>query len=838
MKKTVIILCSIWTLLMGILLGLYFFPSEKSTEGLTTAQGYAVSDERVYISDNCYDQAVIYKLSWTGSIDRTWYAGKRDVLSNATVHKLAYDGGVYALFSEEKEYGDKRVTAYRLVYFDDDLIMNSLTDYLVIGKDMDVTGLTTDEKSVYLTAVHPGHDEVSVFEISKSSFKEPVHEKKIDIGKLTGKKSEKQEKVSEDIFRELTATIHEISDPGRFIADSIYFPGNLAVRYDNEAPTEAFMIPEVCVKAYDGMKLSAEDFHRLKGVRFSMIILIWGIGIPFIVLLVMILRGKNRIVYAGLVIELVFFMICLLGVRGMVKTKEDISESEYADFSYEVLNSLFTDTDLEEAEKLLSGGTTSDKEAALAAFYSSDLYLEMADQLRDGITITQSGRGLTDLLLVDRETGEILVSDKYNNRVSIETVYGKKVWEIAKTVASKEHSGTLTGGISGANRVILSKNLDGSGLSGYTLVGICNYRINLRQELSQNRIYIRRTTILFLLISAVLVFFLMMEERELKVLAENLKRLAEGRGKIKAHRVHGKDMNSIKNSVFEIEKNIASVNRSKYKIFEAYYRFAPKSIETILGRDSITEVGIGDSANLKGTLAVVSMRDQRRSDKENLLGKNRVFEILEKQREAKGGIYVANNETLTKARLLFPDDRNTSIEFGAEVLNSLREWKKRDYTDVLILLHYTDFFYGVCGTENQSMSFLVSRETEKLATYADWLRSLRLSLVVTDSVLKRETDIGETRYIGFVTADAGKRIDLYEVLSAQAGRVSAAKIRTKAAFEEAIKLYYAQDFFLARNAFTDILRDFPEDELVKWYLFECETRLNGGEDKFTGELHL
>ena len=137
------------------------------------------------------------------------------------------------------------------------------------------------------------------------------------------------------------------------------------------------------------------------------------------------------------------------------------------------------------------------------------------------------------------------------------------------------------------------------------------------------------------------------------------------------------------------------------------------------------------------------------------------------------------------------------------------------------------------------MSYLVSKETEKLASFADWLRSLRLSLVVTSSVKERESEIGETRYIGFIVADAGKRIDLYEVLSAQAGRVATAKLRTKAAFESAIKMFYDQDFFLARNAFTDILREFPEDEIVKWYLFECETRLNGdGEDKFTGELHL
>ena len=58
-------------------------------------------------------------------------------------------------------------------------------------------------------------------------------------------------------------------------------------------------------------------------------------------------------------------------------------------------------------------------------------------------------------------------------------------------------------------------------------------------------------------------------------------------------------------------------------------------------------------------------------------------------------------------------------------------------------------------------------------------------------------------------------------------------------FRAALDLFYDRDFYFARNAFTDILRDFPEDELVKWYLFECESRLNGDIDTgFTGALHV
>ncbi len=98
------------------------------------------------------------------------------------------------------------------------------------------------------------------------------------------------------------------------------------------------------------------------------------------------------------------------------------------------------------------------------------------------------------------------------------------------------------------------------------------------------------------------------------------------------------------------------------------------------------------------------------------------------------------------------------------------------------------------------------------------------------------------RYIGFIKSwiDTDGKIDLYEVLDANSGRIRQLKMRTKAQFEEAIQTFYRQDFYLARNAFTEILKEFPEDEIVTWYLFECEYYLNEDADTsdFSGALHL
>ena len=40
--------------------------------------------------------------------------------------------------------------------------------------------------------------------------------------------------------------------------------------------------------------------------------------------------------------------------------------------------------------------------------------------------------------------------------------------------------------------------------------------------------------------------------------------------------------------------------------------------------------------------------------------------------------------------------------------------------------------------------------------------------------------------------------------------------------QEAINLFYHDDFYLARNLFSMLLRACPEDGIIRWYLFACE----------------
>ena len=52
------------------------------------------------------------------------------------------------------------------------------------------------------------------------------------------------------------------------------------------------------------------------------------------------------------------------------------------------------------------------------------------------------------------------------------------------------------------------------------------------------------------------------------------------------------------------------------------------------------------------------------------------------------------------------------------------------------------------------------------------------------------------------------------------------KIANLNKFDQALRSFYDKDFYISRTMFSDILKEMPDDALVKWYVFESDRYLN------------
>ena len=838
-KRAVTILIILWTLMGALAMVWYFAPAAQQTDGITRDESYAVTEKNVYVSTNVDQHGVIYKLTPGGALDDCFLARRNSLLKKVTFDKLAYKDNLYLLCSGSFINSDVSMSGYKIIRFSDELIPARDSGWFKLDTGLTATGFTADEDRLYITAVSTDRTQLAVYEVK---FDDLVD---INNAKDSDNKSKKDKsKDSEEEYITLTPVQTDVADTGRKYADACYEPGKLHVRYDNEklSQDEFFVTDRSADAAYDNFKVPSKLVNQERGIYPGLIILIWVIGIPAIILLCVIFHHRGHFVYAALILTFVIALIIVTGTYATFLTRATICEDQYSSFASYVTGSVFEKIDLSAAaesmgikDRISEDTNEAQIEAKQKAFYDSSYCREMLKDMETKIRLSDEGEGIKEFLLVKRSTGEIILSSDNDNRDSVERKLGRTAAELAMTNSSGSHIRVSEYGKGSSREIYLARSLDEDGLYGCSLIAVCDYGQDVLDIAKNSKKAIDSAIRVFIIISLLIILILYLQSRDVHLIAQMLKAMAEGKTDIKKPNVRGGDLIAMKNSVYEIEKNIKNVNRAKFMTFEAYYRFAPKSIEKILGRNSIVEVDVGDDTRLMGTVAVVATKGNVVTFPERT---NRLFEIFEESRKEHNGIYITCNETLSSSRFLFTEKYRGAVPFGVEVLNGARELSNREYTNTLVLLHYTRFSYGVVGTKEQSVAYLGSSELETLVGYTDWLRSLRLSFVVTGAVVEHE-HCGDTRYIGFIIAGDRVRIDLYEVLSGSSARVKEAKKKLAASFEEALKLFYAQDFFLARNAFTDILRDFPEDELVKWYLFECESRLNGDIDTgFTGALHI
>lgn len=330
---------------------------------------------------------------------------------------------------------------------------------------------------------------------------------------------------------------------------------------------------------------------------------------------------------------------------------------------------------------------------------------------------------------------------------------------------------------------------------------------------------------------ALTVLVVAMQEREIHRMIRLVTKVAEGRRDWSDLNVEKPllvrectEMRTFRGGLCQIASNIEWMNYSKYRVLQAYYRFAPKKIEQILHRETILDVEALDRVTTEATLAVVSFADDETlPEREYIHLMERNYTHLGVVRKEHDGIILSGSNDLSTVKLMFPEETRKALDFGIKLIT--REITDDTIGEAFILLHRTKFVYGVAGDAEQAFTYIHSNEMKVLDRYVDDLRTMGVRMVVTDYVYEVIQKEVTCRYIGYIESQ-DYTFKLYEILDAHSADERQKRLDLKPKFQKALNFFYKSDFYLARNLFSEILRSCPTDEVAKWYLFLCENSLN------------
>lgn len=265
------------------------------------------------------------------------------------------------------------------------------------------------------------------------------------------------------------------------------------------------------------------------------------------------------------------------------------------------------------------------------------------------------------------------------------------------------------------------------------------------------------------------------------------------------------------------------------RINKAYGRFVPRELLTILDRESIIDVRLGDQVQREMTVMFADIRSfttlsESMSPSENFGFINEYFGAVVPAIRAEGGIvdkYLGDG-----VMALFPGGVESALRAGVGMQRAVDNFNARmagagrEPIAIGIGLHSGSLIVGTIGEESRMDETVIS-DAVNLASRIEGLTKLYGSPVLLSErtrMLAGDNAPFGFRFLGKV-AVKGKRepTAVYELLESHGAEALARKAQTRADFERGIELYYSRAFDEASVTFGRVLKVDPADRAAEFY---------------------
>ncbi len=818
-KRIIVILSLLWLISLTCL----YVKRELrgSADTFAMLHAYCTDQDRLYVIEPRNGSDFIYTLDASGKV--LDLVKTDSFLDNASFLKIAsYQGDLYTfvqIAGDVKEAPNDCV--YYVVKLDSDLHPVSYSAPLYIDNSYTPSTITVNESGIYLSFID--------FRYAQSAQAYRVGFDSLLDYEAFAESREAFRKLSENEAAVLKPDYATQSEDGRFFVAVSYDGKNFQARLDDGTNGEMFKPDIRIINLFDHKSMTLGQRIRIHsgGSHFWLIAFIVGEILIFIAMAA--LKNRNRLVYITTIVEVVLALICCAWVVSVHSVRVSSHTKEYEEFAK---------LELENLQDRIGDFGSYDFDAE--DFYDSDQYINMQESFRAFTLASGNSWIFFDMMMIDKVTGMVKASLTGHNGESIAHLYSPEILNAVRNLNGPGMWSNVDFVLAGENFGAIMVTDLGKMDPEYALVAISNRGYVYEEEPDFLKTEIMEAMIVFVVAGFLCAFVLWTQSNDLRMLARALKAMAKGATEVTKPEYLAEDTEDMWNCLAEIGQNIRRINRTKYLMLEAYYRFAPKKIETILGRDSITEVESGESISMSGTVAIISSDERKIGAKPEFERMNQLVSMVGKYQDEQKGILIGNDNELSQMKLLFFSDNRHTHDFGIDFIKEFEENSSEEEFPLSILLCFADFAYGIAGTNAQSIPYFVSDEAKQLEAYCVWFRKLGIRLVITADVKNREFYDDAVRYIGYVRLrGTDKVINLYEVLNAYKEQERRSKLDLNAKFQNALQLFHKRDLYLARSAFSEIIKEDRTDGVAKWYLFECERYLNDESNaEFTGSLHL
>lgn len=276
------------------------------------------------------------------------------------------------------------------------------------------------------------------------------------------------------------------------------------------------------------------------------------------------------------------------------------------------------------------------------------------------------------------------------------------------------------------------------------------------------------------------------------------------------------------------------------RINEANARFVPRQFLDFLGKESISEIKLGDQVQKDMSILFTDIRDftmisEQMTPKEN-------FDFLNNYLGYMEPVIRNNNGFIDKfigdsIMALFPDNAEDAINAAIEMKIKLTEFNHiisqfgQPPVSTGIGIHTGKLMLGVVGGEGRMDGTVISDAVNLTSRLEGLTKIYGASIVISEDTLIKINDPTnyQYRFLDIVQVKGKKKaIYIFEILDGENEEVKNLKIKSKQTFSKAIQQFKDKQFEDAVKSFREVLKINPGDKAASRYIARCKQFIQTG----------
>lgn len=266
---------------------------------------------------------------------------------------------------------------------------------------------------------------------------------------------------------------------------------------------------------------------------------------------------------------------------------------------------------------------------------------------------------------------------------------------------------------------------------------------------------------------------------------------------------------------------------------ETYSRFVPRQFLDILGKDSYTEIRLGDQVEKEMTILFSDIRaftslSEQMSPKQN-------FDFINAYLGAMEPVIRKHNGFIDKyigdaIMALFPGQPEDAVQAAIAMRPALEKLNQKQQQSGLpeiavgIGIHTGRLMLGIVGAEGRMESTVISDAVNLAARLEGLTKEYKTTALVSENSIRKMNYPGQFHFRRLDrTRVKGKLEDvtLYEIIEAEPGELSGQKMKLQNVFSDAFAAFEDGNQALASEKFDEYLRHFPEDPAALRWKSKC-----------------